>query len=99
MAEAAGGARDQGDRGLVSVPTQFMRDWVAAHYADRIRMLWNGVNTQIRSINLVVAQGRGAAGSPGTIVNREQPPLKLVEPQPRPVNDLPESCRCNSTRA
>lgn len=77
----------EGDRGLVSVPTQFMRDWVAAHYADRIRTLWSGVNTQVRSINLVVTQGRSSAG---TIVNHEQPPLRVVEPQPRPVNDSPD---------
>ena len=25
----------------ITVPTRFLRDWVAAHYADRIRALWN----------------------------------------------------------
>ena len=27
----------EGDRVLLAVPTRFLRDWVAAHYADRIR--------------------------------------------------------------
>ena len=30
----------EGDRVLLAVPTRFLRDWVAAHYADRIRVLW-----------------------------------------------------------
>ncbi|HLT00560.1 MAG TPA: DnaA N-terminal domain-containing protein, partial [Geminicoccaceae bacterium] len=29
----------EGERVLLSVPTRFLRDWVAAHYADRIRVL------------------------------------------------------------
>ena len=48
--------------------------------------MWSAVNTQVRSINLVVQ----SKGSNGTIVNREQPPLRVVEPQQRPVNDLPD---------
>ena len=75
----------EGDRGMVSVPTQFMRDWVAAHYADRIRTIWNGINTDVRAINLVVGQGNG--GSAAAIVSREQPPLRVVEAQPRLSSD------------
>ena len=32
--------------GLVTmtVPTRFMRDWVVAHYSDRLRALWGGEN-------------------------------------------------------
>ena len=75
----------EGDRGMVSVPTQFMRDWVAAHYADRIRTIWQGINADIRGINLIVVQARNASG--GSIVSREQPTLKVVESQPRAVNE------------
>ena len=34
-------------RARIGVPTRFLRDWVAAHYADRIRALWNGENPAI----------------------------------------------------
>jgi chromosomal replication initiator protein len=39
----------------IGVPTRFLRDWVAAHYADRIRALWNGENTAIASIDIFVS--------------------------------------------
>ena len=39
-----------GDRVVIAVPTQFMRDWVVAHYADRIRALWTSINPMVRSI-------------------------------------------------
>ena len=56
-------------------------------------MLWNGVNTQVRSINLVVTQGEDAPDAAGTIVNHEPPPLRVVEPQPRPVTNCRTSSR------
>jgi chromosomal replication initiator protein len=31
-----------------------MRDWVMAHYADRLRVLWAGENPSVRSIEVVV---------------------------------------------
>src|SRR3954447_5463273 len=44
-----------GDRVVIAVPTQFMRDWVVAHYADRIRSIWTTINPGVRSIALNVA--------------------------------------------
>ncbi len=38
----------------IGVPTRFLRDWVAAHYADRIRALWNGENGAIAAIDIFV---------------------------------------------
>ncbi|MCS6778567.1 MAG: chromosomal replication initiator protein DnaA [Geminicoccaceae bacterium] len=43
-----------GDRAVLAVPTQFMRDWIVANYADRIRILWTRLNPTVRSITLVV---------------------------------------------
>jgi chromosomal replication initiator protein len=44
------------ENGLVEmgVPTRFMRDWVLAHYADRLRILWGGENPDVQGINVVV---------------------------------------------
>src|SRR6185295_10313075 len=38
----------------VSVPSRFMRDWVATHYADRLRMLWSNENPEVRTVEVIV---------------------------------------------
>jgi len=43
-----------GERVVLAVPTQFMRDWIVANYADRIRALWTRLNPTVRSITLAV---------------------------------------------
>src|SRR5918994_6974272 len=44
----------EGDRLLLAVPTRFLRDWVAAHYADRIRELWRCVDPRVCGVALTV---------------------------------------------
>jgi chromosomal replication initiator protein len=41
-------------RARIGVPTRFLRDWVAAHYVDRIRALWNGENAKISAVDVFV---------------------------------------------
>jgi chromosomal replication initiator protein len=54
-----------GDRVVIAVPTHFMRDWVVAHYADRIRSLWTRVNPRVRSVAIdVQAAPSDGAGRP-----------------------------------
>ena len=60
----------EGERIVLSVPTRFLRDWVASHYADRIRVLWRRVNPSIHGVALsvtAVPAGRPApaAATPG----------------------------------
>jgi chromosomal replication initiator protein len=50
-------------RARIGVPTRFLRDWVAAHYADRIRALWNGENAAISAVDVFVA-GAAAGAAP-----------------------------------
>ncbi|CAK0752739.1 Chromosomal replication initiator protein DnaA [uncultured Gammaproteobacteria bacterium] len=50
---------DHGELRII-VPTRFMRDWVATHYADRIRALWNSENPDVESIEVLV----GVASTP-----------------------------------
>jgi chromosomal replication initiator protein len=38
----------------IAVPTRFMRDWIVAHYVDRLRTLWGGENPEIRAIDIIV---------------------------------------------
>jgi chromosomal replication initiator protein len=49
-----GGIRD--GQVHLAAPTRFLRDWVSAHYAERIRALWAGENPAIRSVTVEVAQ-------------------------------------------
>ncbi|HER27541.1 MAG TPA: chromosomal replication initiator protein DnaA, partial [Rhodospirillales bacterium] len=38
----------------IAVPTRFMRDWVVAHYSDRLGALWNGVEPSIGKVDIFV---------------------------------------------
>jgi chromosomal replication initiator protein len=39
---------------IMTVPTRFKRDWVVNHYADRIRELWRGEMSKLRTISIQV---------------------------------------------
>ncbi|MDH3231958.1 MAG: chromosomal replication initiator protein DnaA [Alphaproteobacteria bacterium] len=45
------------------VATRFMRDWVAAHYGDRLRELWREEDTSIRAIEISVDPNLVEAGT------------------------------------
>ena len=47
----------------LTVPTRFMRDWIATHYSDRIRALWSGENPSVRRVILKVVPAGSAARS------------------------------------
>jgi chromosomal replication initiator protein len=68
-----------GDRVVITVPTQFMREWVVNNYADRIRALWSSVNPTIRSISLNVRTAQ-----PDSAALR---PAERHAPRPRVVAD------------
>jgi len=61
LVEVAGG------RARIALPTKFLRDWVAAHYADRIRTLWSGENPAITTIEVLV----GASTIEAALARRE----------------------------
>jgi chromosomal replication initiator protein len=48
----------------VSVPSRFMRDWVATHYADRLRTLWSSENPDIRTVEVIVDTTQAEATNP-----------------------------------
>jgi len=71
-----------GDRVVLAVPTQFMRDWIVANYADRIRALWTRLNPSVRSITLAVRPPGGEpAASPARL------PVAPLEPANEPADD------------
>jgi chromosomal replication initiator protein len=48
----------------VAVPSRFMRDWVATHYADRIKTLWSSEDPEIRSVEVIVDASNGGSAAP-----------------------------------
>jgi chromosomal replication initiator protein len=98
----------EGDRVLLAVPTRFLRDWVAAHYADRIRVLWRRLNPAISGVALVVATVASAATAdappafraPGRPTAPPATPPRDAAPEPgaatAPENDIgaPVDPRC-----
>ncbi len=61
----------------IAVPTRFLRDWVAGHYADRIRSLWNAENGDVANVEILVI-GAAAEEAPEPQV-REAPTRESAE--------------------
>ena len=55
-----------GTRAVISVPTRFMRDWVARHYLDRISHLLRDGDAGPQAVEIVVRGGVRAA-APGAV--------------------------------
>jgi chromosomal replication initiator protein len=72
----------EGERVLLSVPTRFLRDWVAAHYADRIRVLWRRVNPKVSGVALHVVPVTAAPLTP------PKPIPCAPHPAPAPVESV-----------
>ncbi len=49
-----------GDLVRMTVPTRFMRDWVAAHYVDRLSELWSGRDQAVKGVEVSVQPERYA---------------------------------------
>ena len=58
-------------RARIGVPTRFLRDWVAAHYADRLRALWNAENSTISVIDVFVTGAAASTAAPRAARGRE----------------------------
>ena len=66
----------------VSVPTRFMRDWVVAHYGDRITELWKNENDTVQSVDISIFTDRAqkAAKSPEASAPVAQKIPKTITP-------------------
>ena len=42
----------------MSVPTRFMRDWIVAHYVDRLGELWGKQNPEVKSVDVFIQSDR-----------------------------------------
>ena len=52
----------------IAVPTRFMRDWVVAHYGERLNAIWNNENPEVHVVEVFVQTDRSlsAAGTAAT---------------------------------
>ncbi|MGE0713826.1 MAG: chromosomal replication initiator protein DnaA [Alphaproteobacteria bacterium] len=70
----------------LAVPTRFMRDWVVANYADRLRALWTAENASVRTIDIaidaVLARPPAAASAPALKSQVESDLLAAVPDEP-----------------
>ncbi len=68
----------------ISVPTRFMRDWVLAHYADRLRALWGGEDPTISAVDIIVQSERAGLGAapPVATAGRSLLAKTVCSPQP-----------------
>jgi chromosomal replication initiator protein len=46
--------RVAGGEGVIAVPTRFLRNWVATHYADRLLAAWRSENRAVNRISFIV---------------------------------------------
>jgi len=64
-----------GERVRISVPTRFMKDWVVAHYVDRLSELWSTVSASISDVEIFVQADYGqkdARAAEATVVAAAQ---------------------------
>lgn len=59
----------------LSVPTRFMRDWIANHYGERLKELWSGENSPVTEVEIFVT------------ADREETPADAANPEQRSTPD------------
>ncbi|MBF0248724.1 MAG: chromosomal replication initiator protein DnaA [Alphaproteobacteria bacterium] len=67
----------------VSVPTRFMKDWVVAHYADRLAELWSAANAAIKQVEIFVQADYGQ--SEGGVAAKTRAAASPSAPAVKPV--------------
>ncbi|MDY0873965.1 chromosomal replication initiator protein DnaA [Dongia rigui] len=73
----------------VAVPSRFMRDWVATHYADRIMALWTSECPEIRSVEVIV-DARDAAASDDSALDDAMMETPVAGDHAAPADALPQ---------
>ncbi len=73
----------------IYAPTLFMRNWVVTHYSDRINKIWEKINPEVKSINVVVKTNFSDRRSTDNSL------LKKITSAPTPQNIY--GCNINSS--
>ena len=73
------------DNGVMSIcaPTAFMKNWVIAHYSDRIHRIWERKNPDIKQVQFVV---QNLANHESSLQINDTSLLKKIKSNPTPQN-------------
>jgi chromosomal replication initiator protein len=75
----------------IEVPTPFLKEWVTAHYLDRLKMLWMNEDRSVERVELVIAARPGLPIDPKLVEGVQADPSP---PRPQPAaGPEPESDR------
>lgn len=85
----------------MAVPTRFMRDWVMAHYADRMSALWGTENPSIRGVDVVVQRDDvlPCSALPSRIPGLRIPTASTARAAVEVVSDAPDATNANELSA
>ncbi len=73
----------------ISVPTRFMRDWIVAHYVDRLSELWSKEDSDIKGVEVYIQSDREPAPSaPARKASATAPSAAGGGTQSRPQTDI-----------
>ena len=67
----------------ISVPTRFMRDWVLAHYAERLSTIWGSEDPAVNTVDVFVQTDRSVRAAAEPVV---EDVAETVEPAPATGN-------------
>ena len=73
----------------ICAPTAFMKNWVVAHYSDRINKIWEQQNSSIKKVNFIVQTGFSGRRTVDTSL------IKKISSTPTPHNIY--GCNINSS--
>ena len=65
----------EGEDAVILLPTRFLRDWVNSHYGDRLRMLWQAEDPNVRRVDIRVSAAPPAEPALAGAEDRS-PPLR-----------------------
>jgi chromosomal replication initiator protein len=73
---------------VIVAPTRFLRDWVLAHYADRLLALWRADNEVVTRLSIVVCPNSTSGSNPLTVAPEEAQSEPAGPPPAEPAPPL-----------
>ena len=74
--------RVENGEAVVSLPTRFLKDWVATHYADRLLALWRAENRTVARVTITVAPSEPRPAAKALAEAEPEPSGGVVEASP-----------------
>jgi chromosomal replication initiator protein len=79
--------RVESGEGVISLPTRFLRNWVATHYADKLLAAWRAENPAVRRLTIVVDPHSAV---PARATASAAAPADTTLAAPMPVSEIGE---------